>query len=385
MTVFKRAWLYITRKKQKSLIMLLILFGMSTAILSGVSIKKSLSATEQNLKEELNAGFQLMKFTDAEFQSGDLTDDMIEKVTSLDGIKASNKRLFADADVKNIELIPLENNMILSEQEYLSQFKDMIRLTGNENSELDTHFVAGMAQLIEGRHITKDDQNKVLISKELAELNQLKVGSKILIHKPSVLQTSGETLSDLELEVVGIFELLTESNKDAVITPSELLENSFITDIHTAKYFKNSSDQLVYNMVSFTVKNPAELESIVEQVKQLPFNWSGMQLLKNEQVYEGFTGSLEVMNSLVNMILVGAIVISIIILVLILTLWIQGRTHETGILLSLGISKYKIISQYILELLMIAVIGFSLSYFAGNAIAQSIGDELVEKATTQSR
>ena len=40
MNVFKRARLYITRKKMKSLIMLFILFGIATAVLSGISIKK---------------------------------------------------------------------------------------------------------------------------------------------------------------------------------------------------------------------------------------------------------------------------------------------------------------------------------------------------------
>lgn len=36
MSIFKRAILYITRKKVKSIIMLLILFGMATAVLSGI-------------------------------------------------------------------------------------------------------------------------------------------------------------------------------------------------------------------------------------------------------------------------------------------------------------------------------------------------------------
>ena len=41
MNVFKRSILYITRKKIKSIIMLFILFGIATAVLSGISIKKA--------------------------------------------------------------------------------------------------------------------------------------------------------------------------------------------------------------------------------------------------------------------------------------------------------------------------------------------------------
>lgn len=37
---FKRAVLYITRKKKKSILMFFILFCIATAVLSGISIKK---------------------------------------------------------------------------------------------------------------------------------------------------------------------------------------------------------------------------------------------------------------------------------------------------------------------------------------------------------
>ena len=48
MNVFKRSILYITRKKIKSIIMLFILFGISTAVLSGISIKKAANIARQD-------------------------------------------------------------------------------------------------------------------------------------------------------------------------------------------------------------------------------------------------------------------------------------------------------------------------------------------------
>ncbi len=386
MNIFKRAWLYITRKRKKSLIMLLILFGMSTAILSGISIKKSTSLTEQNIKQSIQAGFQISRFMLTDSTKGALTDEMIEKVANLEGIKSYNKKLIQDVGVKDINLIQPQNQVVQYDQEFLNEIKDVVRLSGNQNSEFDTRFRTGMVKLTEGRHITKDDQHKVLISKELAELNNLKIGSKIALNTPKVYQTSKDSLPDTVVEVVGIFEVINQSSNSA---PShlELVENSFIIDLQTVKAFtgNGNDDDVIYHVADFTVNDPAKLDSIIEQVKQLPFNWEHNDLTKNENLYAGISGSLEAMNELVNMMLFGTIIVSIIILVLILTFWIQGRIHETGILLSIGIPKHKIVCQYILELLIVATISFSLSYFSGNAIAQTMGENLLEKAGNQSQ
>ena len=53
MNVFKRSVLYITRKKMKSIIMLFILFGIATAVLSGISIKKAANIARQDSNKDM--------------------------------------------------------------------------------------------------------------------------------------------------------------------------------------------------------------------------------------------------------------------------------------------------------------------------------------------
>lgn len=48
--------------------------------------------------------------------------------------------------------------------------------------------------------------------------------------------------------------------------------------------------------------------------------------------------------------------------------------------MSIGLSKINIITQYILELLIIAFFAFGLSLFSGKMVAQNIGDQLVAQA-----
>ena len=57
--------------------------------------------------------------------------------------------------------------------------------------------------------------------------------------------------------------------------------------------------------------------------------------------------------------------------------------HEMGILLSVGISKIKIVGQYVLECVLIAVAAFSLSYFASTFVAQSAGDVFLSQMVAE--
>ena len=81
------------------------------------------------------------------------------------------------------------------------------------------------------------------------------------------------------------------------------------------------------------------------------------------------------MQKLIIWLIVGCVLVSAGILTLILSMWIKQRRHETGILLAVGITKGRIVFQYIVEIFMIAVLAFGLSYFTSSLVSQgfSIG------------
>ena len=91
---------------------------------------------------------------------------------------------------------------------------------------------------------------------------------------------------------------------------------------------------------------------------------------------------LEKLQSLVTSIILVIALVSGIILALILTMWGRSRIHETGVFLSLGIGKGKIVSQYLVEVFMIAVIAFGLSFFMGNAVANQLANKLIESPSS---
>ena len=62
------------------------------------------------------------------------------------------------------------------------------------------------------------------------------------------------------------------------------------------------------------------------------------------------------------------------VLSLILILWLRERIYEIGILLSIGVSKAKIVGQFILELILISLPAIVASLFLGNLLlSQMVG------------
>lgn len=59
MSMMKRAWLYVTRKKSKTLLMFLILFGIATATVSGIAIKKATIDAREQVNASINASFAI--------------------------------------------------------------------------------------------------------------------------------------------------------------------------------------------------------------------------------------------------------------------------------------------------------------------------------------
>ena len=105
------------------------------------------------------------------------------------------------------------------------------------------------------------------------------------------------------------------------------------------------------------------VDDVISDVNKIQENWSLYNISKSDDTFLALSKSFDSLEKIVNMLLIGSIIVGIIVLSLVLAFWIQGRIHETGILLSIGVGKFKIISQYIIELLLISVLAFGTSYF----------------------
>ena len=374
---FKRAVLYITRKKKKSILMFFILFCIATAVLSGISIKKATSIARQNSSKETANTFEIQNNLATNF-TGTMPESLVNKVSKVNGIKNY------DASVQGIGLVfkqlqnvePKNNTVQYTDKQY----KNLFPVEAHKFTEYDTKFMSKSFRLVEGRHLVEGDKNKVLVHKALAEKNNLKVGDRIVGTKDSLdYNASKDAPSEYDLEIVGIFE---SQNTDRMGSKLEIPENLILSDMNTlnALYGYSKGNSQYTSAVFNTNKN---VDDVISDINKIQENWSLYNISKSDDTFLALSKSFDSLEKIVNMLLIGSIIVGIIVLSLVLAFWIQGRIHETGILLSIGVGKFKIISQYIIELLLISVLAFGTSYFSSKMISQNIGDAMVSQASKQ--
>ena len=374
---FKRAVLYITRKKKKSILMFFILFCIATAVLSGISIKKATSIARQNSSKETANTFEIQNNLATNF-TGTMPESLVNKVSKVNGIKNYDASVQGIGLVfKHLQNVEPKNNTV---QYTDKQYKNLFPVEAHKFTEYDTKFMSKSFRLVEGRHLVEGDKNKVLVHKALAEKNNLKVGDRIIGTKDSLdYNASKDAPSEYDLEIVGIFE---SQNTDRMGSKLEIPENLILSDMNTlnALYGYSKGNSQYTSAVFNTNKN---VDDVISDVNKIQENWSLYNISKSDDTFLALSKSFDSLEKIVNMLLIGSIIVGIIVLSLVLAFWIQGRIHETGILLSIGVGKFKIISQYIIELLLISVLAFGTSYFSSKMISQNIGDAMVSQASKQ--
>lgn len=373
MSFMSRAWLYIIRKKGKSILLFVILLVMATFVLTALALGNASKSAQQDLRQSLGGSFLIgfdytennpyLKIEDVEggtlmYSTQQISPELVKQIRGIEGIRECSATVERLAAFPSLQLftgnIPVEE-----------EFRKSSKIISTWKSEELTRFTSGQLTLTEGRHIMPDDENKGIISKDLAEKNGLKIGDKI------------QTDRGVEIEIVGLFSPKEIEGINDQVTTYDKIQNLIITDLATLVTYENGPAIQGFNELTVSVDDPQNMEKIISTVKKITgVDWRGFSFLIDNEDYENAASSLEQLSELVSIILIVALIVSIAILSLILTMWARTRIHETGVLLSVGISKMSILGQYIAEVLLIAVLAFSLSYFSANAIAGQMGNIL---------
>lgn len=385
MNFFKRARLYMIRKRGKSILLFIILFIMATAVLTGLALAGASDTAQKNLKKSLGGKFQISPdYSESNphmhteivednailYPLEQITPEIVEQIKAIDGVTA------CDATCESLlefdKITPFPGNIPIDEQ-----FIRSLKCIGTWRSEDSTQFTGGELQLDQGRHISEKDTFTALISRDLAEKNNLAVGDTL-----SIKNKAGETFN---IEIIGLFSQKQLERFNEQVTTYDKIQNQIFLDLKSMIAIENSDAITGFLDVTVTVDEPENIDRVIEDVKKIPgIDWSGYPITVDNAVYDSAAAALTQMSGLVTTFLLIILIVGAVVLSLILTLWARGRVHETGILLSIGISKISILGQYIAEVLIIAVAAFLLSYFSSGAIADNVGHLLLAQtpATT---
>ena len=140
--MLRNAFAYITRKWPKSLLLFAIILLMGTLSLIGLSMK---GATQQASSESLGSitnsfSMQINRRTNPGTPrgAGNLRGEDIEKISQVEGITSSIKRINAIADILDHEIIETEETLQNQSPERAKHFKNTLMVTGvNDSSKED--------------------------------------------------------------------------------------------------------------------------------------------------------------------------------------------------------------------------------------------------------
>lgn len=372
-----RAMLYIIRKWKKTLIILCLLFFVVTLALSGLAVLNAEAKKTEELRGTTGASFTVERdISTGGWASGSsgsystqefMTQEMIQKIASVDGIASYDASLIA---------LPLFYNE--AGDELVSESYGYYTY-GSYNTEYNSLFLSGRFKLVEGSHITADMKDGIIISKELADDNRLKVGDKVTgIYYPE------NNTPAIEMEIVGIFDVLADKGDQF-----NMYDDSSYYDYSKYTFCSmNAVEGLLEGWGSdgiseayFYVADAAQLDNVIKEAKGISsINWNNYKVIENDEVYQNIEGSISDTSTLITTLIIVITVVSLLLLILILSMSMKSRKREIGILLAVGITKLVILIQYLFEMLLIAIVAFPLSYLFSKQITGALG-RLFEEAT----
>ena len=377
MRIIKRAYLYVTRKRGKSILLFFILLIMATFVLAGLSTQKASQEAQKNLREALGGEFYVsveLSESNPYFRRVDDGEGALDLYTEL---PVTRDMINAIMEIGGIEKYDASAQTLVSTN--LTIFPGNVPLKGELNNKIyartvagtenNSFFQSGIMELTEGKHITGNESNAAVISRDMADQNSLQIGDSIS------LQADEEA----EVRIIGIYEIRKPDPAYASVVTYEKLENQIFIDTSALQDLFGDMPVGFYE-VAFSVYDPAQLDSIMSEVKGLSaIDWRAFEVTADNQTYLDAAAPLQKLQALVSSIIWVIALVSTVILSLILAMWGRSRIHETGVLLSLGIGKMKIIGQYLAEVLMIAVIAFGCSYFTSSAVAGQLANGLLQQ------
>ena len=382
--MIKNAFAYVTRKSLKSVIILLVVLSMSALSLISLSIKDATNRASEETFGNITSSFSIeinRQVNPGTPRGGcNVKGQDIKKISENKNIYSYVKRINSVADLIDHDIVETKETLANQSPERSKNFKRTVMLTGVNESSKENKFVSGAYKLIEGKHLENQDENKVLMHKDLAKKNNLKVGDKIKI-KSNLFDADNEKGANetVEVEIKGLFD---GHNNGVVSVPQELYENTLITDINTAaKVYGNTEDTAAYQDATFFVKGDKNLEKVIKDIGKLDINWREYNLIKSSSNYPALQQSISGIYSIANKLFAGSLIFAGVVVSLLLFLWINARKKEIAVLLSLGISKLTIFGQFLIELIFISIPAFIGSYFLASYTGDKLGNNILNRVT----
>ena len=365
--MIKNAIAYITRKRNRTLIIFIIITIVLSCLYSCLTIMKSSNEIEKALYESSNSSISITKkdgkyFNVNQFKDIEKLKEIEEKIIQYDGL----------AKLKDAKVVSGEQR--INREDLSDEFKNVVSLEATNNTKRNILFSSGVFTIKEGKNIEENDKNSIIVHEEFAKQNNLKLGDEVDLELLDI-EKSGKTKSH-KFKIIGIFSGKKQETYTGL--SSDFSENMVFVDYSTSQEILNKSENnKIANKILMYSGSAESTDLALNKLKELKIDESKYFVEKDSKAFEESLESVSGIKHIIKIMTYSIMLGGMVVLSLILILWLRERIYEIGIFLSIGTSKIQIIMQFIFELLFISIPSIISSLFLGNVLIKVIAGGLI--------
>ena len=356
MPFYQRSFLYLIRKRTKSILLLLIFLLVNSMILSTNMILRATERTEADMQEKTKAKVVCEVADTANM----ITDKEAEKIENLANVTSVNRLGQQSAYLTDLSPVTASDS---TEQDNLK-----VSLQSFDDMEIDSPFEDQSYRLTDGGLITPETQYGAVVNAGFADANGLQLGDQL-----SFETESGKTVT---VEVIGEYLAGNESRQEKSTLAVYRVENQIYID-NTA-YLELFGDGF-YKVSAYTGQ-PDLLGSLSGEVQDILRDKA--EVTTSDALYQQMKAPLTQITRVVELMRMLTFITGTVIVSLLLCMWMRSRQKEMAVFLSMGERKFTIFLQALLEAAVLFLIAMTGACALGLLAAKALQSILLASVTT---
>ncbi len=386
MRILKHGFLSLIRKPAKVLMIFAILFVVFSLLFTGVIIQNSIDESKVYIRKQLGAAVEYKadyqkayseELAEEDYMKLQLSKTVAEDIATdsvVSQVYYTNSNSLMSNSMKTAEYWERDGQKEYYDNTYFdeegNEIKDNVyfQLNGGNVAE-PLEFSEGNYFLLDGNFPTeaqvKDGYPYALITRELAERNNLVVGD--------FMELFDWEENTYELEVLGIYDGIQEGHMGNTF----FVSYEFNRNMMMAMYPEETEVMEYVNRIIFMLDDPLEVDGFVERsTSKLPSEYNYLDAATTQ--FDTLTKPLDLISLIASLLIWVVFGAGIIIIIAIVSIFVRDRKFEVGLLLSCGESKFRIILQFVYEILCIGLVAFVLAILMSNVSSTFVSDWIVE-------
>ena len=356
MPFYQRSFLYLIRRRTKSLLLLLIFLLVNSMILSTNMILHATERTEAAMQEKTKAKV-ISEITDT---ANEITDKEAEKIENLANVISVNRMGQQSAYLTDLTPVTASDSAEPDNQKVcLQSFDDM---------KADSPFEDQSYRLTDGQLIGTDNRYSAVVNAGFAEANGLQIGDKI-----SLEAEEGKTVT---VEIIGEYLAGNENRQEKSTLAVYRVENQIYID-NTA-YLELFGDGF-YKVSAYTGQ-PDLLGSLAGEVQEILQDKA--EVITSDALYQQMKAPLTQITRVVELMRMLTFITGTVIVSLLLCMWMRSRQKEMAVFRSMGEQKFTIFLQALLEAAVLFLIAIAGACALGLLAAKALQSILLTSVTT---